>query len=186
MRESRWWIRASMRLRSLLQRGRMEQDLDEEMQFHIDQLTEQGVASGRSSAEARRMALRTMEGLEQKKEECRDMRRTQWIDQFLQDVHYAWRSLLKSPTVSLVAFASLALGIGANTAIFSLINTVLMRPLPGVSSPEGLVRLTSGSFSFPQFESLSAQQLLADTVAVTDDKSRWRSPGRRESQTPRL
>jgi hypothetical protein len=127
----------------------MEQELDEELQFHIDQIVEQGIAKGLSPREARDAALRAMEGLEQRKEECRDMRRTQWIDQVLQDLSYAWRSLLKIPTVSIVAFASLALGIGANTAIFSLINTVLIRPLPGVAAPEGLVRLTNGSFSFP-------------------------------------
>jgi putative ABC transport system permease protein len=149
MREWRWWIRETLRLRTLLRRGRMERDLDEEMQFHIDHLIEREIAKGLSPVDARNAALRAMEGLEQKKEECRDMRRTQWIDQFLQDLKYASRSLLKNPTVSLVAFASLALGIGANTAIFSLINTVLMRPLPGVASPEGLVRLTSGQPSLP-------------------------------------
>ena len=181
MRERRWWIRETLRLRTLLRRGRMERDLDEEMQFHIDHLIEREIAKGLSPVDARNAALRAMEGLEQKKEECRDMRRTQWIDQFLQDLKYASRSLLKNPTVSLVAFASLALGIGANTAIFSLINTVLMRPLPGVASPEGLVRLTSGSFSFPQFESLHAQQLFAHTVAVTDDQFQVEIAG-----TPRI
>ena len=77
------------------------------------------------------------------------MRGTQLADQFRQDMRYAWRSLVKNPGFASVTLLSLALGIGAHTAIFSLINAVLMRPLAGVAEPERLVRLTRGSFVTP-------------------------------------
>jgi hypothetical protein len=111
-----------------------------------------------------------MEGIEQIKEECRDMRGTQFVDQFRQDIRYACRYLMKNPGFAAVTLASLALGIGANTAIFTLINTIIMRPLPGVAEPERLVRLTNGSFSYAKFEALKAHRLFASTVAFSDDR----------------
>jgi len=159
-----------LRLRSLFRRRDVERELDEEMQFHIERRIQEEIAKGLGPEEAYYVAIRAMDGIEQRKEECRDMRRTQFIDQFIQDIRYACRSLAKSPGFAAVTLASLALGIGANAAIFTLINAVLMRPLPGVTEPERLVRLTNGGFSYAKFEALKAQQIFAKTVAFTHDR----------------
>jgi len=88
----------------------------------------------------------------------------------MSDLRFASRQLLKNPGFSAMAVLTLALGIGANTAIFSLINAVLMRPLPGVTEPEGLVRLTHGSFSYAEFEALKDQQIFDKIVAFNLDR----------------
>src|SRR6266511_1714214 len=93
MRIEHWWFTAPLRLRSILRRGRVEKELDEELQFHLEHKIEEGIASGLSPDEARYGAMRAMGGLEQRKEEMRDMRRIQWLTDFLDDVHYAIRSL---------------------------------------------------------------------------------------------
>src|SRR4030095_4773117 len=141
MREWRWLRRLTLRLRTLLLRSRVERELDEEFRFHIDQRTAAEIAKGHSPDEARRIAVRAMDGIEQKKEECRDVRRTQVVDQLLQDLRYGLRTLVKSPGFTAAALLSLAAGIGANTAIFSLIDKLLLESLP-VSHPRELVLLT--------------------------------------------
>jgi putative ABC transport system permease protein len=92
------------------------------------------------------------------------------MDSFIQDLRYAFRGLVKSPGFTTVALISLALGIGANTAIFTLINVVLIQPLPGVPDAERLVRLTGGSFSYSKFEALKSHEIFASTVALNDDR----------------
>jgi len=129
-----------LRLRSLFRHHRVEEELDEEFRFHVERRIEQEIARGATPADARRAALRAIEGLEQRKEECRDMRGTQYIEQFLRDIRYAWRSLLASPGFAAVTLLSLALGIGANTAIFSLVDKLLLESLP-VERPRELVML---------------------------------------------
>jgi putative ABC transport system permease protein len=129
-----------LRLRSLLRRPDVERELDEEFRFHLDQLVEENIAAGMPADEARRSALRTIGGISQLQEECRDMRRTNYIEDLLRDLRYAGRNLLRSKSFSILAVLIMALGIGANTAVFSLVNQILLHP-PGVSEPQRIVVL---------------------------------------------
>src|SRR5271168_844520 len=140
MRPEHWLYTIPLRLRSLFHRRDVEQELDEEMRFHVEQKTRQLIERGSSPEDARNAALRSMGGLEQRKEECRDARRVSLIEDFVQDVRYALRILRRTPVITTVAILSLALGIGANTAIFSLVDTVRLRLLP-VRNPQELVEV---------------------------------------------
>lgn len=143
----RWYYKIRLLFRALFGHSRVEQELDEEFRFHLDRRIEYEIAKGLPPEEAHRIAIHAIDGIEQKKEECRDMRHTQWIEQSLRDLCYGWRSLRKSPGLTAVAILSLALGIGANTAIFTLVDQIALRLLP-VKNPRELVqlRLQGGRF----------------------------------------
>jgi predicted permease len=118
----RWW-------RRLIARDRLERDLDRELQDHLERQVMDSMRSGMSEADARRKAALAFGGIEGVKEDCRDARGTRWIEQLAQDMRYAFRSMGAHPAVSATVIASLALGIGANVTIFSVVNAVLLQQL---------------------------------------------------------
>jgi len=112
----------------------MERELDEELRYHIEQQTEQNIRLGMNPEEARCAARKAFGGVEQAKERSRDVRGMRWLDDLLQDLRYGARMLLKNPPFSITAISILAIGIAANTAIFSVVYAVILRPLPFAES----------------------------------------------------
>ncbi len=127
-------------LRRLFSRERLEADLDKELRFHFENQVADKVRSGIRESEARRLTRIEFGGIEQIKEDCRERRGTMWLESLLQDLRFAMRMFAKSPGFSGIAILTMALGIGATTAIFSLVSATLLHPLR-YPHPEELVRI---------------------------------------------
>ena len=164
------WSDVRIRLRALFRRRAVEDELDAELRFHFEKQVEQFLASGDSPPEARRRAALLFGGLQQMKEDCRDARGLGWFEIVRQDLRYGLRGLRRNPGFTTVAVLSLALGIGANAVVFSLLDQALLKSLP-VSRPAELVVFRSPgpspgmrrksargmSFSYPKYRDLRDQ-----------------------------
>ncbi len=166
------------RMRSILRRGSMESELNDEIRFHFEQETEKLIARGLEPSEARRQARLAFGFHDQVKEECRDQRRTGWIESLGRDIAFAVRLLRLNMSFTAVALLSLGLGIGANTAIFQLLDAVRLRDLP-VKAPGELYEVViggdgpSGNFtsrysrlSYAQWEQIEARQQAFSSIGV--------------------
>ncbi|MBI3667792.1 MAG: ABC transporter permease [Acidobacteria bacterium] len=152
------------RLRFLFRRAEFERALDEEMRFHLDMRTQENMEAGLPPEEARWAALRRFGNVMLLKEVMREMWGLRWLETLWQDLRYGLRMLRRSPAFTAVAVLSLALGIGANTAIFSIMDALLMRMLP-VKNPEELVCLRT-SVSFPAYKKLRDRNQSFSGLAV--------------------
>src|SRR5882724_3254220 len=187
----RWYYKLPLRLRSIFHKNRAELDLSEELQFHLQNQIDEYVAQGMNPKEARHAALRSLGGIEQAKEECRDARRVNLIENFLQDVRFGLRMLRRSPGFSLLAILCLTLGIGANAAVFSWIEGILFRPYPAVAHQERLVSIggisrdepRGGPLSWPDFQDLQRSCTLCETLFVSKITGTTLSLGDRAERT---
>jgi putative ABC transport system permease protein len=190
-----FFFRLAAFLRNLFQRKRVEQAISDELTEAFDALVEQKIDEGASEAEARRWAAMQLGGVEQLKEQVREVRAGYYIECFLRDVRYGARMLLKNPGFMAVAVATLALGIGANTAIFSLVNGVLLCPLPFPDAERiiyfegknpGAAGITESNVSFLDFTDWSQQtDLFASTAAYWTGTANFGADGAEPERVPR-
>src|SRR6266404_4717043 len=166
-------------LRNLFLPRRVEVDLDQEVQSHLEMLTEENIRAGMPPKEAQRVARMELGGIEQVKEQVREERIGNWLHSLISDCRYGVRQLRKNPGFTAVAILTLALGIGANTGVFSILNAVLLRALP-YPYAERLVKagaydLKSGTLygttSYPDFADWSAQNRFFASFAAYEDKT---------------
>jgi predicted permease len=175
-----WWHR-------LTHPQKLEEQLDKELEFHLEQLTSDLVAHGHTPAEARRLARLELGGPEQVKEECRDARGTRWLEDFVQDVRYAIRTLRQKPGFAAVALVSLALGTGATTVMFSLTDGVMLKPF-AYRDPGHLVRLQEQTdwstqfgniwaFTYPNYLDCKQEARSLDMAAWAVNRGTMSQPG---------
>jgi len=148
-------------LRALGQRGAVKQEIDEELRFHIDQRTAENITAGMSPEDAAREARKRFGNVQSVREECRETRGANFGESILQDIRFGLRMLLKNPGFTVTVALMLALGIGASTAIYSVVNTVLLNPVPGLNADRlfEIGERTHGNKDEPRFGGLSARSL---------------------------
>src|SRR6202011_4227374 len=161
------------RLFGLFRKERRESEMAEEIQAHVDLLTERNIAAGMLPHEARNAALREFGGVEQIKEVAREQRVWRWADEFLQDIRYGARMLRRTPGFSILAILCLTLGIGTNAAALSWIEGILIRPYPLVAHQDRMVALSGtvrggerGSLSYPDFRDFEKNSTLFESFIV--------------------
>jgi putative ABC transport system permease protein len=170
----RWPRILPLRLRSLFHRTRVEAELEEELQDHIDHLTREFLERGLPPSEAKIAAVRRFGGVARHKEECRDARGLNLLEQLLRDIRYGGRALLHQPGFTLVALVTLALGIGATTAMFTVVAHVLLRPL-GYRDADRLVVVQyqrSGTVAAANFLDFQSQSRSFEGMGAAE----WWSP----------
>ena len=159
-----------LRWRALFRKEELERELEAELRFHLEREAARHQKDGTNPDDAHYTALRSFGALEWAKEECRDARGVRFIEEFFHDIRYGTRLLAKNPGVTLIAILTLALGIGANTAIFSVVSAFLLRPLP-YGNPDRLVMVDSRhrgqslGVSFVDFEDWRQQNHVFDDIA---------------------
>jgi hypothetical protein len=166
------WLRIlAQRWMSLFRKRRLDQELDEELRSHLEMLIEENLGKGMSSEEARYAARRSLGGVEQMKDVYREQRGLPVIETLVQDLRYGLRLLRRSPGFTVVAVLSIGLGIGANTAIFTLFDAVLLKSLP-VKEPERLVQFLrahskgqAATFPYPEYEKYRDENRVCSGVA---------------------
>jgi putative ABC transport system permease protein len=171
---SRWLQILRLRCRSLFRRAAIEHELEDELRFHLDLEVQQNLEAGMEPEDARHAAMRQFGQLTQHKDECRDARRTRMIDSFWDDSRYAVRNLRRDPFLALAATLTLAVCIGANTTVFSVANSILIRPLPypgsdridWISERSGPARQDVGAA--PDYFMLREQNRIFEDVAAFD------------------
>jgi predicted permease len=164
-----WFYAVPLRLRSLFRRQRVERDLDDELQYHLERKIEENIAQGLTPEQSRHAALRAMDGLTRRKEECRDMRGVNAIENTVQDIRYSLRVLAKSPGFTAVAILTLALAIGANAVVFGILNGLILRPL-NVPQAQDLFMIErekgNGYQSYPDYLDLRDRNRTFDGLAA--------------------
>lgn len=171
----RWFYSLPVRARSFFRPSQVDQDLKEELREHLEQQIKDNVARGMSPEEARYSALRTLGGITQIEQQCRDARGASILADFVQDLRYGFRQLCRNPGFSALAILCLTLGIGANTAVFSWVEGILFRPYPAVAHQERLLALAgtargeSGAteLSWPDFLDLRRSCTLCEDSFVS-------------------
>ena len=185
----RWHYKVSHRLRSLFHREKAELDLSEELQFHLQNQIDEYIAGGMDAQEARHAAFRSLGGVEQVKEECREARNMNVIENFARDMRLGVRMLRRNPGFTVLTILCLTLGIGANAAVFSWVEGILFRPYPLVPHQERLVALsgTAGEereqTSWPDLLDLQKSCTLCETVFVSSITGATLSIGERAEVT---
>lgn len=170
----RWLHILRLRARSLFRRETLDRDLDEELRFHLEQQIGQNIAAGMDPGDARHAALRDFGNPGLFRDDCRDTRRTRLIENVFEDARYAMRNLRRDPFLALTATITLAVCIGANTTVFSVANSILIRPLPYPNSDRIdwiSERYRSGEFDIgaaPDYFLIREQNRIFDDVGTCD------------------